>query len=244
MSRSALILASTLLALNCNAQALIDVDGVSQDIGRNAGLEAARELSAAADRFRTSLLILSDRFNNDVDSHIQEIDRITKARVAELGTLIDDIDSVLANTINELERIQTKAFFDARKLIWEDLGCQTWILKRAVEEALADTIRTISESQVTLELPIGQVNLRLVTIELGDPSEVYEKIKAAHPRALDGVEEETRSIRILTTYGNISRLARNTSCFYRGTIAERYFLKEFARHEAKSAPWAKIMDLL
>ncbi len=214
---------------------------------REAGKDSADTVAAAIDRATKALERLSREFGTDVEGYIADIDRISAARLGEfqqgVAENIDSVGEIASQTIREIARIEQQAFYDARQLIW-DAECLIPVFAEQVKEVLGDALNIISDSQAELKIPIiGRAKVVVQKVSIASPDIAYEEIKKGYIDALSQIDDSEPVIRLIAAYGNIARIARKTSCHYRGGVLAEYYLAEVAYFEDLSHPWAQVTGL-
>lgn len=217
---------------------------VSRWLGLNEiGIDSINRISQVIDQTFRSLNFLREEFDADVDGYIAEIDRISAERVSEIRSGVDDVGEIVADTIKEVEALRARAFYDARQLIW-DVECLATVYSEELKSTLGDIIKILSDSEAELRLPLGtSAELFVKPVNIASPDAAYEDIKAGYLEALESVDEDSSVLFVLSAYGNISRVARITSCNYRGLVLSKYFFAEVAYYEGLSSPWAMLTGL-
>ncbi|MEO9824860.1 MAG: hypothetical protein ABJF50_10650 [Paracoccaceae bacterium] len=207
------------------------------------GIDSINRISQVIDQTFRSLEFLRKEFDADVDGYIAEIDRITAARMQEFSGEVANVERIVDEIIDEIEAIRSRAFYDARQLIW-DVECIAPVYAEELKTTLGDLIKIVSDSEAELRLPLGATaEVFVKPVNIASPDIAYEEIKAGYLTALESVEEETSVLFILSSYGNISRVARITSCHFRGLVLSKYFFAEVAYYEGLSSPWAMLTGL-
>ena len=211
-----------------------------------AGQESARDVANAIDRAIRSLRFLQEEFDADIEGYLSEIDRISAERLEEvLGG--ENIPSIIDDTIKQIDSVRAQAFYDARELIWE-VECLIPVFSDQLERTLGNALTIISESEAEVRVPIlggleATAELSVQPVNIASPDQAYEQFKSVYLNAIKDVGEDGSAISIMAAYGNISRMARITSCHYRNLSLSRYFLAEVAYYESLSAHWAVLTGL-
>ncbi len=208
-----------------------------------AGENAGKHVAASIDNAMLTLSRLQSKFDQNVDKYLDRIDEISTARLDEFLNGSRSLAEAAAAAINDIRQIQRDAFYDARRLIW-DVECLGTVYRQDLKETLGDLISIVSDSKAKIKLPFGVSGKLLIQeVDISSPDIAYEDIKEGYLQTIETTTDETRVLTILSAYGNISRLALKTSCHYRGTWLEKYFLGELAYYESQAAPWATITGL-
>lgn len=225
-----------------NADSLLGWLGV-----REIGKDSAETIAQSIDATTQSLIKLQNEFDHDVAKYLDKVDEISQSRLNEfndaVGNNIGNIGDVVSKTLKDIARIEKQAYFDARELIWE-VACLSEIYSQALKETLGESINILSEAEARISLPFikgPKIEANKVTIK--SPDQAYEDIKKLFSDVINNLGPNDNSLTVLQGYGNIARLARTTSCFYRNQTLDKYYLAEYAYYERLSQPWAEITGL-
>jgi len=210
---------------------------------REAGENAGKRVATAIDDAVRSLGYLQGEFDTDVGKYLDRVDEISAARLSEALDGSRSLADAAQQAIQEIREIKNEAFYDARQVIW-DIECLGTVYSQDLKNTLGDLISIISDTEAEVKMPFGvtgQLNIKKVNISA--PNIAYEEIKNAYLSSLNDATKNTHVLTVLSAYGNISRLARKTSCHYRGISLGKYFLAEFAYYESQASPWAEVTGL-
>jgi hypothetical protein len=213
--------------------------------GEGVGSDAADKLAASINNAVFVLEKIQKNFGKDITSYIEQIDQITKSRLAEAlaggQEIVNDVDGIV-KAIADLER---QVFFDIEKTI-QSTEC--------LAENLSDTVlRTISGAtmigdgaDIKIKLPyfMGEAALEISHVELKSAFAAYESVKLAALASLEDIDEGTSPRKIIQIYGDLSSLAIRTTCRYKTQQSIRSLLyADSIAYEKLSRPWAQIMGI-
>jgi hypothetical protein len=217
------------------------------------GLKSARELSAAIDRAQDRFESMSVDLNYNMQSYLNTLDNIRASVRNDVGELLENanldaeqrlnqIHESLDEALDRVEFLEKQAVYDLRTLLWE-ATCIPEVFADTVKRALGEAVDIVNASKAKLKLSFGRftvskVEIEFQEIEISSPDETYEKIKATYETKLARMDENTSVRFIIGSYANIARLARLTSCHFKGLSQDSVLLGDFVVYSNRARTWA------
>ena len=234
--RIAILLISLTMCTSAASDGLIDsVKGFLNDpIGLKT---SSNTLAAAADRSLLALKQLQDETDADISRYLVGIEEI----IAAINSGAEDRINQALEAAIELEK---KIYLDSVNLIWRAQCSAESVLTDTLKRSLADSINALSSANPQFKVfGIRVAEGKVEPVQVVDPDIAYRAVKREYLKRLESLQDTDDPYIILSTYINLSRLARLTQCHYIDSVGASVFISDYFEFERVARPWTTVVSV-
>jgi hypothetical protein len=175
-------------------------------------------------------------------------DRLKQARdlVDDAADRIDrdlaHADAIRAQVTQDLKALESQIFGDASSII-EQFRCVAHDIETVqLQEGVADAINNVRAADPGINiLGVRIINLHLKQVEILEPDKAYFSLRDGYLANLAKLKDGDRASEVVSTYGNIIRIAKDAQCVYAKQAYGGMFLREQIDYDRLNRRWTTIV---
>jgi hypothetical protein len=221
---------------------LEDFSGILTDplkLGKASGniLQAVERMQAMLDQAGT----LMATANADLAARIHDVKDIVDNVLTAVDQSVANLRQIVAQAEMAIASLEHTIYLDVEAIL-DRVHCLAQNLGTIqLQEAIVTAVATLKAADPSIKiLGIKTIDMNLKTVVITDPDQMYLSLKSGYQKRLQALGEKDSAYTIVSTYGNIERVAENASCAYRDPTIKAMFLKEEFTYQMLAKPWATV----
>lgn len=171
---------------------------------------------------------------HDVKDIVDTVLRAVDQNVANLRQIVAQAETAIFSLEHTIY-LDVEAILDKVHCLVQNLGTTQ------LQEAIVTAVATLKAADPGIKiLGIKTIDMNLKTVVVTDPDQMYLSLKSGYQKRLKALGEKDSAYTIVSTYGNIERVAENASCAYRDPTIKAMFLKEEFTYQMLAKPWKTV----